>query len=69
METTDMAATDTTDHPGDYIDNAQAMLRFLSTAIGNTNQACHFNERELEGLCHILNHVEDNLEKASKLVS
>lgn len=53
-----------TDHPADHIDNAQAMLRFLSTAVGNSNPQCHFNERDLEGLCHILNHVEDVLDMA-----
>lgn len=64
-----MIATDPTNHPCDHIDNAQAMLRFLNAAVGNTNPACHFNERELEGLCHILNHIEDNLATAHKLLS
>lgn len=59
-----MSTFDPSDHPADHIDNAQAMLRFLSTAVGNSNPQCHFNERDLEGLCHILFHIEDTLGQA-----
>lgn len=59
----------TTDHPADYIDHAQAMLRFLSAAVGETSPQCHFEGRELEGLCYIISHIEDNLAMAHKLLS
>lgn len=64
-----MIPADPTNHPCDYIDHAQAMLRFLATAVGETNQHAHLAGRDLEGLCYILSHIEDNLAMAHKLLS
>lgn len=51
-------------HPADHIDHAQAMLRFLSSALGDSSPCCHLAERDLEGLCYILGHIEDTLSAA-----
>ena len=59
----------TTDHPADYIDHAQAMLRFLGATLGDNSPNLHLQERDLEGLCYIICHIEDNLAMAHKLLS
>lgn len=60
---------DHTNHPADYIDHAQAMLRFLGAALGENSPHCHLSDRDLEGLCYIIGHIEDNLDMAQKLIS
>lgn len=59
---------DPTNHPGDYIDHAQAMLRFVALVLGEQRGQMELPEREREGLCHILYHVEANLNQAQSLL-
>ncbi len=48
-------------HPADHIDHAQTMLRFLALTLGDQPGQMELPEREREGLCHILYHVEETL--------
>lgn len=57
-------AIDHTNHPADHIDHAQAMIRFLSSALGDASPHCSLQDRDLEGLCYILSHIDDNLKAA-----
>ena len=59
-----MSSIDHTNHPADYIDHAQAMLRFLSATLGDISSHGSLQDRELEGLCYILSHIDDNLKAA-----
>ncbi len=59
-----MSSIDPTNHPADHIDHAQAMLRFLSATLGDTRAHGSLQDRELEGLCYILSHIDDNLKAA-----
>lgn len=57
-------ANDHTKHPADHIDHAQAMIRFLSSVMGAASPQGNLQDRELEGLCYILSHIDDNLKAA-----
>ncbi len=51
------------DHPGDIIEQARAVLRFLDIAIGKTEDL-HLQGQNAYGLCLILGAVGDALEQA-----
>ena len=55
---------DRDNHAADYIDHAQAMLRFLSATIGDASPNGNLQEREMEGLCYILSYIDDHLKTA-----
>lgn len=59
-----MNTIDPTAHPSDHIDHAQAMIRFLSVTLGEVKPHAGMDDRALEGLCYILNHVETVLDQA-----
>jgi len=50
--------------PNDCIDHAQAMIRFLALMLGESRGQMELPEREREGLCHILFHIEAKLNQA-----
>ena len=59
-----MPPIDPTNHPGDYIDHAQTMIRFLAMVLGDQPGQMELPAREREGLCHILYYIEANLNQA-----
>lgn len=58
----------THEHPADLIDQSGAIITFLSLVIGECNKDMGMTVRDQEGLCYILNHVNDNLNQAMNLL-
>lgn len=57
-------AIDPSNLPGDYIERARAMTSFLAIALCERPSGHELPPLASEGLYHILNHIEDNLEMA-----